>query len=130
MRFQWQVDQADIDHVKAFVASHSANPFVRVRVERNLAVDKPTVDRSEFWNQMVGMRMTSVQRSGPNSAVAAFLRRTPFPLSYDHVVSVSEGDKRRDMVAGIIRAHGGIRFPDRIAKDLSKNLDKLNGGGG
>ena len=115
MQFQWQVDQTDIDHVKTFVASHDANPFVRMRVSRNLAAAKPVVDRAEFWKQMVGMRMTSVQRSGPNSAVAKF--------------EIDGGD-RRDLIASTLRSHGGIRFPDKIARDLSKNLDKLNAGQG
>jgi hypothetical protein len=75
---------------------------------------------------MVGTRLTSVQRSGPNSAVATFLRKTPFPLSYDHVVRKAEGDGRRDLMALTLRAHGGIRFSDKIAEDLSRNVDKLN----
>lgn len=126
MQFQWQVDQTDIDHVKTFVASHAANPFVRMRVERNLASAKPAVDRAEFWKQMVGMRMTSVQRSGPNSAVAKFLRTTPFPLEYDGFDRETDGETRRDLISSTLRAHGGIRFSDKIAEDLSRNLDKLN----
>lgn len=126
MQFQWQVDQNDIARVRAFVASHAANPFVRVRVDRNLGAAKPAVDRAEFWKQMVGMRMTSVQRSGPNSAVARFLRSAPFPLSYDQVACKPAGDEKCDLIAAILRAHGGIRFPDRIAADLSQNLNKLN----
>ena len=130
MQFQWQVDQNDIACVRAFVAFHAANPFVRVRVKRNLAAAKPAVDRSEFWKQMVGMRMTSVQRSGPNSAVARFLRRAPFPLSYDQVDGQPEGDGRRDLIASALRAHGGIRFPDKIAADLSENFNRLNADNG
>lgn len=130
MQFKWQVDQADIDCVKAFVDSYAANPFVRVRVERNLAAAKPTVDRSEFWKQMVGMRMTSVQRSGPNSAIAKFLRAIPFPLCYAAVECEIDREGRRDLIASTLRAHGGIRFPDKIADDLSKNLEKLNEGQG
>ncbi|MDT8858202.1 hypothetical protein RNZ50_24880 [Paracoccaceae bacterium Fryx2] len=126
MQFQWQVEQNDVARVKAFVASHADNPFVGVRVERNLAGAKPAIDRSEFWKQMVGMRMTSVQRSGPNSAVARFLRRAPFPLLYNQVASKPEATDRRDLIASTLRAHGGIRFPDRIAEDLSKNFNKLN----
>lgn len=126
MQFEWKVDAADIARVKSFVDSHAANPFVRVRVARNLAAAKPTVDRSEFWKQMVGMRMTSVQRSGPDSAVARFLRTIPFPLSYEGVGREIDGDARRDLISSTLRAHGGIRFRDKIAEDLSKNLDKLN----
>ncbi|MEO1200354.1 MAG: hypothetical protein AAFX39_14165 [Pseudomonadota bacterium] len=117
MQFQWQVDQADIDQVKTFVASHAANPFVRMRVERNLAAAKPAVDRAEFWKQMVGMRMTSVQRSGPNSAVAKFLRTTPFPLNYDGFDHEIDREARRDLISSTLRAHGGIRFSDLIAGD-------------
>lgn len=75
MQFTWKIDQADIDRVKEILEEHGANPFVQGRMKRNLAATKPAVDRSEFWKQMVSMRMTSVQRSGPNSAVATYLRR-------------------------------------------------------
>lgn len=126
MQFQWQVYQADIDHVTTFVAFHANNPFVQMRVNRNLAPEKPAIVRAEFWKQMVGMRMTSVQRSGPNSAVAKFLRTTPFPLSYEGVGREIDGEARRDLISSTLRAHGGIRFRDKIAEDLSKNLDKLN----
>lgn len=98
MQFQWQVDQTDIDHVKTFVASHAANPFVERRVERNLASAKPAVYRAEFWKQMVGMRMTSFQQSGPNSAVAKFLRTTPFPLEYDGFDRETDGEARRGVI--------------------------------
>ena len=125
MQLSWQVDQTDIAHVKAFVASQEGNLFVRARVARNLAQTKPTVDRSEFWKQMVGMRMTSVQRSGPESAVAAFLRKNPFPLSYDQIAGVIDGSERVALIAATLRSHGGIRFPDKIADDLARNFDKL-----
>lgn len=88
------------------------------------------VDRSEFWKQMVGMRMTSQQRSGPNGAVAEFLRRTPFPLSYEHVYRLPDESDRLDMIALALRTHGGIRHYNRIAEDLSRKLDKLNVGRG
>lgn len=130
MQLCWQVDQDDVARVKAFVASQGANPFVRARIARNLAQTKPNVDRSEFWKQMVGMRMTSVQRSGPESAVARFLRKDPFPLLFDTVAGHTEYHERVKLIAATLRSHGGIRFPDKIAEDLAKNFETLESGTG
>src|SRR6056297_2927754 len=58
--------------------------------------------------------------------IPRFLRTIPFPLSYEGVGREIDGDARRDLISSTLRAHGGIRFPDKIAEDLSKNLDKLN----
>lgn len=129
MKFQWQVDNFDIDRVKSFVDSRKDNAFVASRAARNLAVNKSAIDRSEFWKQMVGMRMTSVQRAGPNSPVAAFMRRTPFPINYDLMATKSDRDSRRSLISLTLRAHGGIRFPERIAEDLSWNFEKLSEAG-
>lgn len=125
MQFTWQVEQTDIDKIQAFVKPQESNPFVRARASRNLSETKPPVDKAEFWRQMVGMRLTSVQRSGPESHVARFLRKDPFPLALDAIV---EQDRVQTFIANALKAHGGIRFTDRIAKDLSDNYQALQGG--
>lgn len=130
MNFCWTIDQADLDSVKIFVSTYQSNPFVQVRAVRNLRQLKQPVGRLEFWKQMVAARMSSVQRSGANSAVLKLLRTNPFPLSYDQVASLVDVDGPRDLIASTIRSHGGIRFPNKIAEDLSNNLDKLNVGNG
>jgi hypothetical protein len=125
MQFIWQVEQADINRIQAFVTQQAANPFVRTRTSRNLSEAKPAVDPDEFWRQMVGMRLTSVQRSGPDSHVARFLRKDPFPLAY---TAVNQQNHVQSFIANVLKAHGGIRFTDRIANDLSRNYQVLQGG--
>lgn len=126
MNLVWLINQDDTKIVKTFVNLHANNHFVKKRSERNLAERNSAVDRKEFWKQMVGMRMTSVQRSGPNSPVARFLRTTKFPLTYERVACETSEIGRRSLIAETLRAHGGIRYYNRIANDLSANFDKLN----
>ena len=47
------------------------------------------------------------------------------PLSYDQIADVIYGSERRELIAATLRSHGGFRFPDKIADDLTKNFDKL-----
>jgi hypothetical protein len=82
VRLQWHIGRKDAARVKALVREQSRNPHVKQRRARNLARAKPPVRKSEFWRQMVRMRLTSVQRSGPSSHVARFNKIQPFPLSY------------------------------------------------
>ena len=126
MRLDWHIEKPDIERVQSFIEKQKANPFVRARTARNLADEKPEVSKAEFWAQMVGMRLTSVQRSGPESHVARFLRTDPFPLDYDLVRNY---DDVAAFISKTLRANGGIRFPDRIAEDLSANYRYLESAG-
>jgi len=65
MEIEWKISDHDVTLIKTLVAKQAKNAFVRVRTARNLAEVKPQVDRQQFWFQMVCMRLTSVQRSGP-----------------------------------------------------------------
>ena len=39
MRLEWIIDNDDIARVKAFYERHRENPFVRLRIERNLRTE-------------------------------------------------------------------------------------------
>jgi hypothetical protein len=124
MKFKLQIDQDDIERVRELIKSSVDKDFVQKRIE-NLKDNKTAVDRSEFWQQMVSARMTSVQRSGPDSSVGKFTSEVPFLLSYEAVVN-KEKSARRGFIADTLCDYGGIRFYNRIAEDLCKNLDKLS----
>lgn len=78
----WIVTPAIVQRVKMLVEQQKDMPFVRQRVRRNLAEDKPKVEKSEFWKQLVVCILTSRQRSGPDSPVAKLSRTDHVVLSY------------------------------------------------
>lgn len=81
MQLEWKIEPKDVQKVLALLKQQADNRFVLARKSRNLAAAKPPVDRNQFWFKMVAMRLTSVQRSGPNSAIGRFISRAPFPLA-------------------------------------------------
>ena len=125
MQVEWQISEADKVLVQEFICQQADNPFVRARKTVNLSSSKPGVDRERFWRQMASMRLTSVQRSGPDSHVARFIRTSPFALSYELVRASND---RAGFISNALRRAGGIRFVDKIAVDLEANLRLLEGG--
>ena len=85
MDIEWHISRDDVVRIKTLVHQQANNALVRARRAENLAKSKPQVRRNRFWYQMVSMRLTSVQRSGPHSHVARFIRTKPFPLRYKEV---------------------------------------------
>lgn len=125
MKLNWQIDDTDVSRVKALVAGQAGNALIRARLERNLAEAKPAVTKERFWRAMVSMRLTTRQKSGPESHVARFIRLSPFPLAYAVVHGARDASV---LVAKVLRMAGGIRFTDKIASELAQNLDGLEGG--
>jgi hypothetical protein len=125
VKIQWHISTDDIARVKELIHKLSNNAFVRRRMARNLAQLKPQVEREKFWFQMVGMRLTSVQRSGPESHVARFIRTIPFPLAYEVVCAESDME---EFIGHALKTTGGIRFGDTIASQLAANLHRLEEG--
>jgi len=119
MKLDWTVTDEDVSRVRAFVAAYSENPLVLDRKRRNLAESKPKTSRQQFWRRMVAARLTSQQKSGPESHVARFIRRKPFPLTY--AICRSKGNPAR-LITGILTKAGGIRFADRIGIEMAANL--------
>lgn len=124
MKLHWEIDDNDVARVETLVASQAANALIRARQERNLASEKPAVTKARFWRAMVSMRLTTRQKSGPESHVARFIRLNPFPLSYAEVRAAQSAQR---MIAKVLRQAGGIRFGDKIASELAKNLQSLEG---
>jgi len=125
MKLQWQIEDKDVVHVKAAVAGKAGNALIRARQQRNLAETKPGVTKRRFWRAMVSMRLTTRQKSGPDSHVARFIRLNPYPLTYPTVHQARDAGV---LIAKILKKAGGIRFADKIASELAQNLDRLEGG--
>ena len=125
MKIEWHIGTDDIARVKELIRKRSNNAFVRRRMARNLAQLKPHVEREKFWFQMVGMRLTSVQRSGPESHVARFIRTVSFPLAYELVCGEADME---EFIGYALKTAGGIRFGETIAFQLAANLHRLEEG--
>jgi len=126
MKIVWQIDPEDVAKVTEFFDRHRDNPFVKMRIETNLADDKPPITKEVFWERMVGCLLTTQQRSGPNSAVSRFMLTNPPPLHYKIC------NKRDDLVEfarKVISDFGGLRRSTTIGKELEANLSFLNDGG-
>ncbi len=126
MKIKWLVSAKDVARVTAVVESQSDNPLFLLRQKENLADTKPPVTKARFWRAMVCMRLTTQQRSGPDSAVTTFTVKRPFPLTYSAVRR--SRPKEEALIAKSLRAAGGIRFCDKIGKELAHNLALLEGG--
>jgi N-glycosylase/DNA lyase len=122
MDIQWRISAEDVERLTSFITKQSKNALVIARRKRNLAKIKPDVTRSRFWRAMVSMRLTSVQKSGPDSFVARFIRAKPFPLTYK---TVSGSRHPESLISKALKAAGGIRFSDKIAHELSVNFSLL-----
>lgn len=125
MEITWRITDDDVSRVRSLIEKQADNSLVRARKARNLAPKKPPVQRRQFWLQMAGTRLTSVQRSGPESHVARFIRTKPFPLAYDTLCSVVNAES---CIAAALQLAGGIRFRVRIAQDLATNFERLERG--
>ena len=125
MKIDWIVTQQDVAQVQAFVAAQSENPLVMDRRRRNLAKSKPKVSLQQFWRRMVAARLTSQQKSGPESHVARFIRSRPFPLAYS--ACRAEASPAQFIARAITKA-GGIRFADTIGSQMAANLRQLDAG--
>lgn len=125
MDVEWQISREDVTRVKALVREQASSALVRQRRVNNLSGTKQQVRRKRFWYQMVSMRLTSIQRSGPNSHVANFIRTKPFPLHYEAVCAEKRVDR---FIANVLKNAGGIRFSNVIAHQLAGNLRLLEQG--
>lgn len=122
MELVWRVNPDDARRLREFVAAQQDNPFVRVRIRRNVEQPPTGVTIAEFWEQLVGCLLTSQQRSGPGSPVARIIGAKPFALSFAFL------QQQHDRVATarqVLTDFGGIRFTNLIPERLALNLAAL-----
>jgi hypothetical protein len=125
VEINWAVRPQDVRAVQELVRSTSKSTFVAERVRRNVSGNGHRFSRDAFWRVMIGCLMTTQQRSGPDSAVARFLRAKPFPLS----LSACSNSGVRAAVQRKLSAFGGIRRAPTIAKEAAANHDWLEADG-
>lgn len=125
MELIWKLQAEEIERLQAFVAQQSTNAFVRYRIKRNVESPATAVSIERFWEIMVGCLLTSQQRSGPGSPIIRLISTQPFPLSYGTFLEMAEPEAEAQR---ILKSFGGIRFTNRIPKQLAANFRALQSG--
>ena len=120
MKITWLIEEEDIKKVKTFFDRHKDNPFVKHRINRNIKGSAPKVTKEIFWEAMISCLLTTQQRSGPESAVTRFICTNPFPLDFPRCSSQSDLIL---FVSNTITDFGGIRRANKIADEVSENLE-------
>lgn len=126
MELLWKISDADVQSLRGFMAEYDRDPVVLQRKSRNLASEKPKLPESAFWHALVGSLLSTQQKSGPDSAVARFMRARPFPLRYE----LCRSHRHVDVFATrVLVEFGGIRRSKIIGTELATNLKTLVEGG-
>ncbi len=126
MKLLWQIEENDIQKVKAFCNAQKNNAFVLNRIERNVKKSLPPFTEEIFWEAMISCLITTQQRSGPESSVTKFICTKPFPLNYEKCKSAKN---LQHTVEETITIFGGLRRSKRIAEEVSFNFNWLENGG-
>ena len=119
MRCEWIIEQTDVERLHDFLAKWNSSALVLERENRNVKRNIPALSRDHVWQVLVACLLTSVQRSGPDSAVSRFLSVSPFPLRLE------ECHHRSDLLEfaqGVLQRFGGIRFTTKIPEQLEQNI--------
>ena len=125
MKIEWQIESKDLEKVQEFVKLHHNNPFVQDRIKKNLEDTKTSPTQREFWHVMVSCLLTTQQRSGPKSAIAKLINTKPFPLRYEVILLLKDPET---FIINTLSDFGGIRRTNRIADEVTTNLESLEKG--
>lgn len=125
MDITWIITEEDKNLVKELVKKQSNTDMVCERRERNLKYPKPKVTKEVFWKEMVCARLTTLAKSGLNSPVEIFSRKSPFALSYN--IMLQQQDLER-FIHGKLTENKIGTHRQKISKDLVSNFNRLEGG--
>jgi len=125
MHLEWEVTEDDVSKVATLVHERAHDPFVMLRVARNLKDPRPEINRDTVWRTLVGCLLSTQQKSGPTRPVSRFLALSPFPLNYGACVGVSD---LKTHVREVLTGFGGIRRAPTIADQLNANFQHLEQG--
>jgi hypothetical protein len=120
----WSIDVKDINRLSLLISRQKDTPFVDFRRKRNLVFPKGTVTKQRFWRAMVCMRLTTMQQSGPTSAIAKFSAQSPFPISY----AATPKDGTEKFLKLKLAQAGLNRFSSVIPAQLAHNFACLEQG--
>ena len=123
MEMHWDIKDSDIDRAKKVIKDQAGTRMVKDR-QRNLVSQKSKVSPEAFWCHMVKARLTTQNRVGPGTPVGIFVRKSPFPLSYERIRS--KRNIERFIAETVEQAKIG-KF-NNIARDLAVNWSSLKSG--
>ena len=126
MKLDLAITSKDIRKLQAFVSANQNHEIVVKRIRSNIDGAVNLHSDEDIWLKMTMCQLTSQQRSSAASPVNKFLRARPFRLSLQACSSSKSVEK---FIQNELSKFGGIRFPSKIAKQMSYNLSLLNDGG-
>jgi hypothetical protein len=124
MRIRWIVTRKDVRLLRSFIRAYRDDRFVRQRYRRNVRRVGVRVSKPAFWRCLFGALATTQQPSGKGTPIDALNHTRPFPLRY--AVCIRQRDLE-SYALRILRRYGLRRGPT-IARQLSENLELLEGG--
>lgn len=121
MKIEWIISKEDVEKLNQFVSSNENN-FVKVRRQRNINQKDLTINKDSVVKTLLMCLLTSQQRSGPESKVAKFLRKEPFPLTYSRI---NQMDGIEDFTKDVLVSNDLNRYRNRISTFFSTNIQKF-----
>ena len=125
MQLDWIVTPGDQQRIEEFVASREGDYLVQHRIRRNVEGVHDPITETTIWKSLVSCLLSTQQRSGPASAITRFQGESPFPLALERCRSESS---LSSYVTACLTDYGGIRFTEKIGRELEVNLARLDGG--
>ena len=123
MKMRWHIEDSDIERVKKVIEDQAEAQLVKDR-QQNLVSQKSEVGKEAFWCRMVKARLTTQNRVGPGTPVEIFVRKRPFPLSYERVRSKRNVER---FIAETVKQARIGKF-NNTARDLAFNWSYLKSG--
>lgn len=126
MEMHWDIKDSDINRVKKVIKDQAEAQLVKAR-QQNLVSQRSEVGKEAFWCRMVKARLTTQNRVGPGAPVGIFVRKRPFPLSYERVERVRSKRNVERFIADTVEQAKIGKFKS-IARDLAVNWSYLKSG--
>jgi hypothetical protein len=123
MKIVWKISEDDKARVRGLITAHAENPLLIARRAINLAVFRPPIEKATFWQNMVGTRMTSRQKSSAGSPVYRLIESSPFAAAYNDMPRQLEA--ARTFLLSRLSSFEGIRDYDVASNQLSQNFIAL-----
>ncbi len=125
MEFQWIISRNSGKPYQDFVERYKGHSIVKERIDRNIKHIDVVISKGSFWRALVGCLLTTQQRSGPRSRVAAFLDSGNPVLDFD---KCSNARGLQEIVEQTL-SKNGLRRTERIAEEIDHAVSWLEQNG-
>lgn len=121
MEIDWNISQNDIQNVKE-VIKNNQNAFLKARKERNIKRENLKINKDSIIRTLLMCILTSQQRSGPESLVGQFLRKTEFPINYK---KVQQAENIKYFTKDVLNKNDLTRFINRNSRFFASNINNF-----